>query len=206
MQHQSRTISANLLARTEEQCRLWQKHHATSVSLVSSLSNNLAQQAAALEHCDSLAQHGVDAHRLVYKQMLVFEKTMSQLTHVMDALKGVVVDLRRIESDSKKHLAKAAPAAVVPAQLSSEALLQVAAIRPHEVLDYVSAIVYMYETELAYKQTLFHALPEYAASNKFDDLVLQWQTQSHIQWHVQDEMSERLRLYKQSKKFIESKD
>lgn len=207
------TRSVNLLAQTEEKCKAWQKQQSISEALLASLSNVLAQRSAAADNVEILERHSVDPERLAYKQTQAFERTLQQLSRVLENMSDIAAQLQKLEQDAAKHLQKAATLQSSssnnknPPALSSESLIQVAAIPPDQVHDYVSSISYMYTQELRYKQTWISLLPRYtASSDQMDELQRYWQAQPHIDKAVEQDMSERLKLYKQVKKTVESKD
>lgn len=216
-QQQLTTRSINLLGQTEEKCKAWHKQQAISEALLASIANVLSQRSAAESNTALLEHHGVDPERLAYKQTQAFERTLEQLSKTMEIMSDIAGQLQKLEQDAIKHLQKAIsilPAAPSkksssspPPPLSSESLIQVAAIRPDQVHDYISSISYMYMQELRYKQTWISLLPQYTSSlDQMDELQQYWRAQPHIDKSVEHEMSERLKLYKQVKKTVESKD
>ncbi|KAI8140024.1 hypothetical protein BJV82DRAFT_672123 [Fennellomyces sp. T-0311] len=202
MQHRALT---QLLTRAESSCHEWSRQHSKSISLLLSLSNIVTQQTAALKHSFEY----INASRLVYKQSLAIEDVLDALNKVVDSLEDILYDLQRLENDAAKYVTKETTMsrALEPAPLSTETLIQTAAIQPHDVHGYIADVHFMLRKDFGYKQTLLDTLPRHMAHlEQLDDLQQKWSQQPHVRYAVMDQMTERIKLYKQVYKVVTSTD
>lgn len=195
-----------LLTRAESACRAWDKQQSISVSLLLSLSNIIAQQRATLEQ---RFDFDVNINHLTYKQACSFEDAFEQLISTLDAMDDVVHDLYMLENEATKHLTRAMPEMLSSRSmaLSTESLIQTAAVRPHEVCEYIADLHYTYRKELQQKRMWMDMLPQHVSRPELlDDLRERWQTQSHLKPDLTNEISDRIKLYKQVHKVLTSTD
>ena len=123
----------------------------------------------------------------------------------------IVHDLYMLENEATKHLTRAMPemlsAKSKPMAPSTESLIQTAAVRPHEVCEYIADLHYTYKKELQHKRMWMDVLPERVSRPElFDDLRERWQTQPYLKPDLIDEISDRIKLYKQVHKVLTSTD
>ncbi|KAG2226505.1 hypothetical protein INT45_014249 [Circinella minor] len=200
-----------LLTRTESCYKSWSQQHNKTISLLLSLSNILAQQTAVTNN-NSNAMAFIDTPRLIYKQSLVFENILSNLNTIVDDLESILFDLQKLESEAIKWINKESSTMIrrimePAAPLSTETLIQVAAIQPHDVYQYITHVHYMLRKDFEYKQTWLDQLPEYSIrTEQLDDMIQQWDQQPHLQYPLFDEISERVKLYRQVYKVVTSTD
>lgn len=195
-----------LLTRAESACRAWDKQQSISVSLLLSLSNIIAQQRATLEQ---RFDFDVNINHLTYKQACSFEDVFEQLISTLDAMDDIVHDLYMLESEATKHLTRAMPEMLSSRTMapSTESLIQTAAVRPHEVCEYIADLHYTYQKELQQKRMWMDMLPQHVSRPELlDDLRERWQTQSHLKPDLTNEISDRIKLYKQVHKVLTSTD
>ncbi|KAG0166048.1 hypothetical protein DFQ28_007915 [Apophysomyces sp. BC1034] len=207
-QIQLRNASIALLTRADTLCRTWSRHQSTALALFQSLSNILAQRTATLDIA-SVHRHGVQPERLMYKQTVAFEETLVQLQRVMTLFQNVLEEWNMLERNCEKHLAKhlSMPQSNRAAPLSTESLIQVAAIQPDVVHTLVANLCFMHRREYNYKTTLLSTLPQHCNNTQdLDLLVNRWDDQSSIDKTVHEDIIERLKLYNFVKKVVESKD
>ncbi|KAI7853665.1 hypothetical protein BDC45DRAFT_150541 [Circinella umbellata] len=204
-----------LLTRAESCYKSWSQQHNKTISLLLSLSNIIAQRNAAINNDNnnnSNAMAFIDMPRLIYKQSLVFENILSNLNTIVDDLESILFDLQRLETEAMKWIDKESSTMIKrimePAPpLSTETLIQVAAIQPHDVYQYITHVHYMLRKDFEYKQTWLDQLPEYSVrTEQWDDMIQQWDQQPHIQYPLLDEISERVKLYRQVYKVVTSTD
>lgn len=195
-----------LLTRAESACRAWDKQQSISVSLLLSLSNIIAQQRATLEQ---RFDFDVNINHLTYKQACSFEDVFEQLISTLDAMDDIVHDLYMLENEATKHLTRAMPEMLSSRSmaLSTESLIQTAAVRPHEVCEYIADLHHTYRKELQQKRMWMDMLPQHVSRPELlDDLRDRWQTQSHLKPDLTNEISDRIKLYKQVHKVLTSTD
>ncbi|CDS07295.1 hypothetical protein LRAMOSA01244 [Lichtheimia ramosa] len=195
-----------LLTRAESACRAWDKQQSISVSLLLSLSNIIAQQRATLEQ---RFDFDVNINHLTYKQACSFEDVFEQLIATLDAMDDIVHDLYMLENEATKHLTRAMPEMLSSRSmaLSTESLIQTAAVRPHEVCEYIADLHHTYRKELQQKRMWMDMLPQHVSRPELlDDLRDRWQTQSHLKPDLTNEISDRIKLYKQVHKVLTSTD
>lgn len=195
-----------LLTRAESACRAWDKQQSISVSLLLSLSNIIAQQRATLEQ---RFDFDVNINHLTYKQACSFEDVFEQLISTLDAMDDIVHDLYMLENEATKHLTRAMPEMLSSRSmaLSTESLIQTAAVRPHEVCEYIADLHHTYRKELQQKRMWMDMLPQHVSRPELlDDLRERWQTQSHLKPDLTNEISDRIKLYKQVHKVLTSTD
>lgn len=195
-----------LLTRAESACRAWDKQQSISVSLLLSLSNIIAQQRATLEQ---RFDFDVNINHLTYKQACSFEDVFEQLIATLDAMDDIVHDLYMLENEATKHLTRAMPEMLSSRSmaLSTESLIQTAAVRPHEVCEYIADLHHTYRKELQQKRMWMDMLPQHVSRPELlDDLRERWQTQSHLKPDLTNEISDRIKLYKQVHKVLTSTD
>lgn len=195
-----------LLTRAESACRAWDKQQSISVSLLLSLSNIIAQQRATLEQ---RFDFDVNINHLTYKQACSFEDVFEQLISALDAMDDIVHDLYMLESEATKHLTRAMPEMLSSRTMapSTESLIQTAAVRPHEVCEYIADLHHTYRKELQQKRMWMDMLPQHVSRPELlDDLRERWQTQSHLKPDLTNEISDRIKLYKQVHKVLTSTD
>lgn len=195
-----------LLTRAESACRAWDKQQSISVSLLLSLSNIIAQQRATLEQ---RFDFDVNINHLTYKQACSFEDVFEQLISALDAMDDIVHDLYMLENEATKHLTRAMPEMLSSRSmaLSTESLIQTAAVRPHEVCEYIADLHHTYRKELQQKRMWMDMLPQHVSRPELlDDLRERWQTQSHLKPDLTNEISDRIKLYKQVHKVLTSTD
>lgn len=195
-----------LLTRAESACRAWDKQQSISVSLLLSLSNIIAQQRATLEQ---RFDFDVNINHLTYKQACSFEDVFEQLISALDAMDDIVHDLYMLENEATKHLTRAMPEMLSSRTMapSTESLIQTAAVRPHEVCEYIADLHHTYRKELQQKRMWMDMLPQHVSRPELlDDLRERWQTQSHLKPDLTNEISDRIKLYKQVHKVLTSTD
>ncbi|KAI9497333.1 hypothetical protein BDB00DRAFT_936198 [Zychaea mexicana] len=201
---------AQLLTRAESCYKIWSQQHARSVSLLITLSNVVAQRTAATANSNNDAFESIDTSRLVYKQSLAFESIIDNLNRVVDGLESILFDLQKLESDAAKWVTKETATTIKsrePAPLSTETLIQVAAIQPHDVHRYIADVLHMLRKDFENKQTWIDELPLHSSRpEQLEDLIQQWDQQTHVRRELVEEMSERIKLYKQVYKVVTSTD
>ena len=201
-----------LLTRAESCYKTWSQQHNRTISLLLALSNIIAQRTAAISNNSNNAVEFIDTPRLVYKQSLVFENTLASLNNIVDDLESILFDLQKLEAEATKWVNKESSTmikrTIEPAPpLSTETLIQVAAIQPHDVHQYIANVHYMLRKDFEYKQAWLDQLPEYSVrTEQLDDMIQQWDQQPHVQYPLFDEISERIKLYKQVYKVVTSTD
>ncbi|KAI9313912.1 hypothetical protein BX666DRAFT_2123839 [Dichotomocladium elegans] len=190
-----------LLTRAESLCRAWEKQHSVSTSLLMSLANIHAQHSAATLQKFNF---DVDMPRLLYKQQLAFENALKKLNRVMLIMTDIVADLQVLENEAGKFVARAVPTMPLqPQPLSTESLLQIAAVQPHDVHRYISGLHSMLDKELAYKKTWLNSL---SSSSSLEEVCDYWERQPHIDSDFVAQLSDRIKLYKQTHRVLTSTD
>ncbi|KAI9276827.1 hypothetical protein BDA99DRAFT_494228 [Phascolomyces articulosus] len=209
MQHRPLT---QLLTRAESCYKAWSQYHAKTVSLLMSLCNIMAQRTAAINNTND-AKEFIDTPRLVYKQGLAFGNVLQSLNTIVGDLESILFDLQKLELEATNWITKESNTMIkratetVPPPLSTETLIQVAAIQPHDVHRYIATVHFMLRKEFEYKQAWLDQLSEYTLRpEQLDDMVQQWDQQPHIRQTLLDEISERIKLYKQVYKVVTSTD
>jgi hypothetical protein len=206
---QERNVSFSLLGRAEVLCNTWNRVQSKSLSLLQSISNVVSQRLATFDLPTTLEDHGVDQTRLVFKQTEAMESSIKSLRAVLEMFEKVKNDWTRLEFEAAKHVGKSimAQAPTKPQPLSTESMIQVTSVTPVQVYDMISKLAYMYKEEFSYKSTLLTTLP--LNMSNFDliqNLIDRWSIESRIDDQVEQELSERVKLYKVVKKVLESVD
>ncbi|KAI8394026.1 uncharacterized protein BYT42DRAFT_553094 [Radiomyces spectabilis] len=208
-QIQQRTQSFTLLSRAEVLSKQWQQKQATSVALLTSMNNILAQHEASNDAAALIAQFKLDPAQLAYKQSLALEECITQLYKLMESWQELVAEWQHLEHDANKYWTKTltVPSPQGPWPLSNEALIQVTAVRPQDTYDYISRLYTMYKSEYHYKKTLMQQLSQFLTRiSDFDDFTERWTAQPHLHPNLPADISERIKLYKTVKKVVESVD
>lgn len=174
------------------------------------MTNIVAQRSATLEQPSTLEQHGVDTSRLVYKQAASLDSLIKDLRSVLELFDKVKRDWAQLDLEATRHVAKHASRPSLPAKpapLSTHSLIQVTAVTPAQVQDVISRLAYMYTQEYNYKYMLLSTLPSSMSNqDQVQQLVERWDAKTHIDTSLQDDMTERVKLYKTVKKVLESVD
>ncbi|CAO3622762.1 unnamed protein product [Mucor fragilis] len=209
-QIQDRHTSFAILGKAEILCSTWRRLQTKSLSLLQSMTNIVAQRSATLEQPSTLEQHGVDTSRLVYKQAASLDSLIKDLRSVLELFDKVKRDWAQLDLEATRHVAKHASRPSLPAKpapLSTHSLIQVTAVTPAQVQDVISRLAYMYTQEYNYKYMLLSTLPSSMSNqDQVQQLVERWDAKTHIDTSLQDDMTERVKLYKTVKKVLESVD
>jgi hypothetical protein len=207
LQIQERTACFALLEKAEVLCNTWRRLLSKSSSQLLSLTNLVAQRIATLDLSNSLSQHKVDSSRLIYKQTESISSTINSLHTVLDMFAKVKNDWHGLEAEATRLVSRALPPSTKPAPLSTNSMIQVTAIAPTQVHDMISRLGYMYAEEYVYKATLLQTLPLHMVTqDQIQDLTDRWSAETRIDDSVEDELCERLKLYKVVKRVLESVD
>ncbi|RUS18480.1 hypothetical protein BC938DRAFT_475962 [Jimgerdemannia flammicorona] len=211
---QSHTIVESHLTRCDNLCRQWASLQTTTLTLFSSITNITTQRQETQTTIRSLANRPTNdmlsqllsngnLDRLLYKQTRAMEESIRQLHACMPKFRALVVDLDRLLAESTKHLSYTLtnPSSI---DKPSATIVTVAAIDPADAHAFVSQIACMYARELAYKQTLLETLPAATTSvQTLEELGRRWTQQPNVDFEVEEEMSERVKLYKKIKEAAE---
>ncbi|RUS18852.1 hypothetical protein BC937DRAFT_88261 [Endogone sp. FLAS-F59071] len=120
----------------------------------------------------------------------------------------------RLLAESTKHLSYTLannpppPSNQSPAPRPQSTLVAVAAIDPTEAHTFVSQITRMYGKELVYKQALLDTLPSATAAaaasvQALEEIGRRWAGQPNVDFGTEEEMSDRLKVYKRVKEVVE---
>ncbi|KAI8645940.1 hypothetical protein BD408DRAFT_410877 [Parasitella parasitica] len=146
--------------------------------------------------------------RLIYKQTASLETLIGNLGSVMELFEKVTRDWSQLDLEATRHVAKfTAPPETKPVPLSTNSLIQVTSLTPFQVQDTISRLAYMYQQEFRYKSALISTLQSNASSqDQMQQLSDHWDAQTHIDTALQDDVYERIQLYKTVKRVLESAD
>lgn len=209
-QIQDRHTSFAILGKAEVLCNTWRRLQSKSQSLLQSMTNIVAQRSATLDQPSTLEQHGVGKSRLVYKQAASLESLIKDLHSVLELFDKVKRDWAQLDLEATRHVVKYTSRPSLPAKpapLSTNSLIQVTAVAPAQVQDVVSRLAYMYSEEYNYKHMLLSTLPSSMSNqDQVQQLVDRWEAETHIDMSLQDDITERVKLYKTVKKVLESVD
>ncbi|KAK4519810.1 uncharacterized protein ATC70_010052 [Mucor velutinosus] len=209
-QIQDRHTSFAILGKAEVLCNTWRRLQSKSLSLLQSMVNIVAQKSATLDQLSTLEQHGVEKSRLVYKQTASLESLIKDLHSVLELLDKVKRDWAQLDLEAARHVVKYTSRPSLPAKLaplSTNSLIQVTAVAPAQVHDMISQLAYMYNEEFNYKSMLLSTLPSNIANqDQVLQLVDRWDAETHIDTSLQQDIVERIKLYKTVKKVLESVD
>ncbi|KAI8059418.1 uncharacterized protein B0P05DRAFT_590980 [Gilbertella persicaria] len=199
-QIQERNVSFAILTKAQGVCVTWRRILNTSIGLLQSINNVISQRSAALEQPSVLDQHHVDQARLVFKQTESIEKTIRQLHEVMTLFEKVRNDCLQLEAEAIRHLTKSLTTVNKTIPLSTQSMIQITAVSPTQVHEWIANLAYMYNKEYCYKRTL---LSNY---HQTQDFIERWSKETAIDSTIESAISERLQLYKHVKKVLESVD
>lgn len=206
-------MSYSLLGRAEVLCNTWNRLQSKSLSILQTISNVISQRVATFDLPTTLEDHGVDQARLIFKQTEAMENSIKNIYAVLEMFEKVKNDWTRLESEAARHVAKSPstqspqPLAAKSTPLSTESMIQVTSVTPVQVHDMISKLAYMYKEEFSYKSMLLTTLSSNVSNfDQIPNLIDRWTIQSRIDEQVEQELSERIRLYKVVKKVLESVD
>ncbi|EPB91657.1 hypothetical protein HMPREF1544_01579 [Mucor circinelloides 1006PhL] len=210
-QIQDRHTSFGILGKAEVLCNTWRRLQSKSMSLLQSMTNIVAQRAATLDQPSTLEQHGVHMSRLVYKQQESLESLIRDLRSVLELFDKVKRDWAQLDQEAARHVIKCTTRPLLlqtkPAPLSTHSLIQVTAVTPAQVQDMISQLAYMHNEEFNYKAMLLSTLPSNMSNHdQIQQLVDRWDAETHIDTSLQEQVAERIKLYKTVKKVLESVD
>ncbi|KAL9543639.1 hypothetical protein MBANPS3_008026 [Mucor bainieri] len=189
-QIQDRHTSFAILGKAEILCNTWRRLQSKSLSLLQSVVNVVAQKSATLDQPSTLEQHGVDTSRLVYKQTASIESLIKDLHSVLELFDKVKRDWAQLDLEAARHVVKYTARPTLPAKpapLSTNSLIQVTAVSPAQVQDMISRLAV-------------------SSQDQIQPLVDRWEAETHIDTALQEDMAERIKLYKTVKKVLESVD
>lgn len=115
----------------------------------------------------------------------------------------------RLLSESTKHLSYTL--ANPPPSNQPPSLVSVAAIDPTEAHTFVSQIARMYAKELIYKQALLDTLPSATAAaaasvQALEEIGRRWAGQPNVDFGTEEDMCDRLKVYKRVKEAVEKRE
>lgn len=209
-QIQDRHTSFAILGKAEVLYNTWRRLQSKSLSLLQSMVNIVAQKSATLDQPSTLEQHGVDKSRLMYKQAASLENLIKDLHSVLELFDKVKRDWAQLDLEATRHVVKYTSRPSLPAKpapLSTNSLIQVTAVAPAQVQDMISRLAYMYDEEFNYKFMLLSTLPSNMSNqDQIQQLVDRWDAEAHIDSTLQQDIAERIKLYRTVKKVLESVD
>lgn len=202
---QERHVSFALLTKAQTLCNTWYKLQTKSLNLLQSINNVISQRIATFDLPTTLEQHGVTPSRLIFKQTESIETSIKNMRLVLEMFEKVKNDWQKLEIEAKRHLTKSLTVIVKPQPLSTESMIQVTSMSPVQVHDMISKLAYMHKEEFAYKSTLLISLPSHTSTfEQFQNLIDRWTMESRIDDQIEQDISERIKLYKMVKKVLQS--
>ncbi|KAG2190973.1 hypothetical protein INT46_006442 [Mucor plumbeus] len=209
-QIQDRNTSFIILGKAEVLCNTWRRLQLKSLSLLQSITNVIAQRVATFDQPSTLEQHGVDLSHLVYKQTESLESLINDLHSVLELFEKVKRDWAQLDLEATRHATKFTASRLTqtkPVPLSTSSLIQVTAVTPTQAHDMISRLAYMYNEEFNYKSTLLSTLQSNVSNqDQIQQLSDRWDAETHISTELQNDVYERIKLYKTVKKVLESVD
>jgi hypothetical protein len=195
-----------LLNRAEKLTNNWSKLESKALSVLYNITNLVSQRMAALECSTLLETNHVEQSRLVYKQTQAIENNINTLDAVLDLMSQVINDWKQLELEAARHVSKARlDLPTKPLPISTESLIHVTQVHPTEAHDIIANLLYMYQQEYRQKMSLRASLPKHISNyDQLQSLLSTWEKQACIDFQVELDMFERIQLYKQVKKVLES--
>lgn len=220
-QPQPHAIVESHLTRCDSLCRQWASLQKTSIALLSSIINIATQRHHTQITGHSLANRPTDdalsqllsdgnLERLLYKQTRALEHSLRQLHACIPRFRALTGDMDRLLSESTKHLSYTL-ANPPPPSNQPPSLVSVAAIDPTEAHTFVSQIARMYAKELIYKQALLDTLPSATAAaaasvQALEEIGRRWAGQPNVDFGAEEDMCDRLKVYKRVKEAVEKRE
>ncbi|KAI8887666.1 hypothetical protein K501DRAFT_211388 [Backusella circina FSU 941] len=197
-----------LLNRAEKLTNNWSQLQSKSLSILYNISNLVSQRMASMECSSLLEANHVQQNRLIYKQTQAIEDNISKLDAILDLFSQVVNDWEQLDTEAARHITKSRlDLPTTPLPISTESLIHVTRVHPTEARDMIANLLYMYKQEYRQKRELRILLPKQISDHdQFASLVSKWEKEACIDFQVELDMFERIQLYKQVKKVLESVD
>lgn len=208
---QQRNTTWQLLNRAKTLHNTWADIQTRSLSILQSICNIVAQRKSTLELPKTIERYNIDQSKLLFKQT----DSISSLIEKQRVLLGLFEDVcsrwseltRDVDKFVIKVLQQQQQHITTPLPLSTESMLQVAAVDVSDLYEMVSLLDYSYHQEYIYKTSLFDQIQS-SLSEPTDayHLLELWQEESHVDKKTLEDMFERMKMFTAIKKVLESVD
>ncbi|KAG1174029.1 hypothetical protein G6F70_005320 [Rhizopus microsporus] len=206
---QQRNTTWQLLNRAKTLYNTWADIQAKSLSTLQSICNIVAQRKSTLELPKTIERYNIDQDKLLFKQTDSISSLIEKQKVLLGLYEDVCLRWSELTRDIDKFVTKVLQQqhTTTPLPLSTESMLQVAAVDVSDLYEMVSLLDYSYNQEYIYKISLFGQIQS-SLSEPTDayHLLELWQEESHVDKKTLEDMFERMKMFTTIKKVLESVD
>ncbi|CEI86466.1 hypothetical protein RMCBS344292_00906 [Rhizopus microsporus] len=206
---QQRNTTWQLLNRAKTLYNTWADIQAKSLSTLQSICNIVAQRKSTLELPKTIERYNIDQDKLLFKQTDSISSLIEKQKVLLGLYEDVCLRWSELTRDIDKFVTKVLQQqhTTTPLPLSTESMLQVAAVDVSDLYEMVSLLDYSYNQEYIYKINLFGQIQS-SLSEPTDayHLLELWQEESHVDKKTLEDMFERMKMFTTIKKVLESVD
>ncbi|CEJ01283.1 hypothetical protein RMCBS344292_15315 [Rhizopus microsporus] len=206
---QQRNTTWQLLNRAKTLYNTWTDIQARSLSTLQSICNIVAQRKSTLELPKTIERYNIDQSKLLFKQADSISSLIEKQRVLLGLYEDVCLRWSELTRDVDKFVIKMLQQQhmTTPLPLSTESILQVAAVDVSDLYEMVSLLDYSYHQEYIYKTSLFDQIQS-SLSEPTDayHLLELWQEESHVDKKTLEDMFERMKMFTTIKKVLESVD
>lgn len=206
---QQRNTTWQLLNRAKTLYNTWADIQARSLSTLQSICNIVAQRKSTLELPKTIERYNIDQSKLLFKQTDSISSLIEKQRVLLGLYEDVCLRWSELTRDVDKFVIKMLQQQhmTTPLPLSTESMLQVAAVDVSDLYEMVSLLDYSYHQEYIYKTSLFDQIQS-SLSEPTDayHLLELWQEESHVDKKTLEDMFERMKMFTTIKKVLESVD
>lgn len=206
---QQRNTTWQLLNRAKTLYNTWTDIQARSLSTLQSICNIVAQRKSTLELPKTIERYNIDQSKLLFKQAGSISSLIEKQRVLLELYEDVCLRWSELTRDVDKFVIKMLQQQhmTTPLPLSTESMLQVAAVDVSDLYEMVSLLDYSYHQEYIYKTSLFDQIQSsLSESTDAYHLLELWQEESHVDKKTLEDMFERMKMFTTIKKVLESVD
>ncbi|CEG81919.1 hypothetical protein RMATCC62417_16059 [Rhizopus microsporus] len=206
---QQRNTTWQLLNRAKTLYNTWADIQARSLTTLQSICNIVAQRKCTLELPKTVERYNIDQSKLLFKQTGSISSLIEKQRVLLGLFEDVCSRWSELTRDVDKFVIKVLQQQHIttPLPLSTESMLQVAAVDVSDLYEMVLLLDYSYHQEYIYKTSLFDQI-QLSLSEPTDayHLLELWQEESHVDRKTLEDMFERMKMFTTIKKVLESVD
>lgn len=202
---QERNASFDLLKRAKSLCNSWHTTHSNSINMLQTINNVISQRSATFDLPTTLEDHGVRQSRLLYNQTESLKVSLKKMHSLLAKLGDLKESFLCLELEASRLVTKSMTLSYKSQPVSTESMIQVTAVSPSHVYDLISRLASEHKEEFVYKAILLSSISTYMSTyDQFQNLIDRWSVESNIDDQIENDIAERIKLYKLVKATLES--